>query len=115
PSEPLPSVMYYGDLASTPAALAPSGFEYAFQSGRGLFGPSSLNLPQDPADSLYREARQLLNRGDWRRAAERFAAVANHRPPSGYAADALYWQAFALHRIGGITELRQALASLETR
>ncbi|HET8770090.1 MAG TPA: HEAT repeat domain-containing protein [Gemmatimonadaceae bacterium] len=111
----VPGAMFYGDFATAPAAVAPFEYEFAFQSGRGLFGPSSLNLPQDPADSLYREARQLLNRGDWRRAAERFAAVANHRPPSGYAADALYWQAFALHRIGGITELRQALASLETR
>lgn len=111
----VPGVMFYGDFASTPGAVAPFEFEFEYQSGRGLFGPSSLHLPQDPADSLYREARQLLNRGDWRRAAERFAAVANHRPPSGYAADALYWQAFALHRIGGITELRQALASLETR
>ncbi len=119
PAPDAPGVWAYGELASGyGAAVAPvaSGdfFAYEMASG-GLFGPSTLRLPQDPADSLYREARQLLNRGDWRRAAERFSAVANHRPASGYAADALYWQAFALYRIGGTTELRQALASLETR
>jgi HEAT repeat protein len=79
------------------------------------FGPELRRFPQDPADSLYRAARTLMNRGDWRKAADAFAAVARRQPPSAYAADALYWQAFALYRIGGTAELRTALGVLETR
>lgn len=78
-------------------------------------GPAMRNYPQDPADSLYRAARALLNRGEWRQAVAMFERVADHRPASAYAADALYWQAFALYRIGGERELRTALAALDAR
>ncbi len=70
---------------------------------------------QDPADSTYRAARTLLNRGEWRRAATLFASIATKYPNSEYRADALYWQAFALYRIGGTTELREALNALDAR
>ncbi len=76
---------------------------------------SSERYPQDEADSTYREARTLLNRGEWRRAATLFAQVAGRTPASAYAPDALYWQAFALYRIGGMTELRDALTALDAR
>jgi HEAT repeat protein len=92
----------------------PSSFSYDGQD-QAIRGPSMQRFPQDPADSLYREARQLLNRGEWRRAATMFARVADHRPASAYAADALYWQSFSLYRIGGTNELRQALAALDSR
>lgn len=69
----------------------------------------------DPADSLYRSARQALNAGEYQRAAELFAAVASRFPRSSYAPDALYWQAFALYRSGGSGELRSALAALEVQ
>ncbi|HET9985298.1 MAG TPA: HEAT repeat domain-containing protein [Longimicrobiales bacterium] len=69
----------------------------------------------DPADSLYRSARQALNGGDYQRAAELFAAVASRYPRSAYAPDALYWQAFALYRSGGSGELRSALSALEVQ
>jgi HEAT repeat protein len=69
----------------------------------------------DPADSLYREARELLNRGDHRRAAEVFGQIATRYPNSTYAADALYWRAFALYRSGGESELRAALRSLASQ
>lgn len=75
----------------------------------------SARFPQDPADSAYREARSLLNRGEWRRAATMFGQVAQRQPASAYAADALYWQAFALYRIGGVTELKDALTALDAR
>ncbi len=70
-------------------------------------------LQGDPADSLYRQARELLNNGEYRRAAAAFRDLASRMPNSGYAADALYWQAFALYRMGGTTELRSAIESLE--
>lgn len=71
-------------------------------------------LQGDPADSLYKAAYELLNRGEWRRAATGFGNIPQRFPNSGYAADALYWQAFALYRIGGTEDLQAALRSLET-
>ena len=70
---------------------------------------------QDPADSLYREARELLNQGDYRRAAELFGQIVSRYPNSTYAADALYWRAFALYRGGGESELRDALRALASQ
>ncbi len=100
--------------ASTPMiARAPlAGFGLLSEPGSPEW---AARYPQDPADSTYREARSLLNRGEWRRASVLFGQVAQRQPASAYAADALYWQAFALYRIGGVTELREALAALDAR
>ena len=70
---------------------------------------------QDVADSLYRQAREQLNRGDYRRAAALFKELPQKYPNSAYAADSPYWQAFALYRIGGTSELQEALAALEAQ
>ena len=82
------------------------------------FGGISSNPPKswaqsDPADSLYRLARETLNRGEYRRAAQLFADISQRFPNSVYAADARYWRAFALYRIGAINDLRDALSALE--
>jgi HEAT repeat protein len=69
----------------------------------------------DPADSLYRAAREALNRRDYERAASLFATLPDRFPGSGYAADAYYWRAFALYRLGGEARLRDALTSLRTQ
>ena len=66
----------------------------------------------DPADSLYRAARETMNKGDFRRAAAMFRQVVDKYPQSSYVADALYYQAFSLARIGTERELRQALTVL---
>jgi len=71
--------------------------------------------PQDPADSLYRMAQQAMNRGDYRRAAGLFKDLPVKQPNSVYASDALYWEAFSLYRIGGTTELQEALTVLDQR
>jgi HEAT repeat protein len=67
----------------------------------------------DPADSLYRAAREQLNRGDYRTAAKSFAAIVDKYPKSTYAGDALYWQAYANYSIGEPTQLREALRLLD--
>ena len=67
----------------------------------------------DPADSLYRAARETMNKGDFRRAATMFRQVVDRYPKSDYVADALYYQAFSLARLGTERELRQALTVLE--
>jgi len=71
-------------------------------------------LQGDVADSVYRSAYELLNRGEWRRSATAFASIPQKYPNSGYVPDALYWQAFSLYRIGNTDDLQTALRSLET-
>lgn len=72
-------------------------------------------LPQDPADSLWRAAREALDDGDPRRAAELYRRLRTERrfASSSYRSHAYYWEAYARHRIGGASELRSALATLD--
>lgn len=75
--------------------------------------PPEALFPGDTADSLYREARKWLNDGDYGRAARMFEQIADDYSESAYAADALYWRAFALYRRGGTDDLHDALSSLD--
>jgi HEAT repeat protein len=86
----------------------------AGQHGFGRRGAMHDLPDQDsPTDSAYRAARETLNRHEYRRAAEMFAGFAQKYPQSRYAAAALYWQAFALYRIGSTPELERALQVLD--
>jgi len=69
--------------------------------------------PQDQADSLYRAAREALNRYEYRRAAQLFRQLRDRYPRSEYAGDAAYWEAFSLYRVGTIEDLRTGLRVLE--
>lgn len=66
--------------------------------------------PQDPADSLYRRARDLLARSDYREAVAAFRRIRTEQrfQGSAYAPVAYYWEAFALSRLGTDDELRRA-------
>ena len=68
---------------------------------------------EDPADSLYRVAREALNRGEYRRAAQVFNEVTRKYSQSRYAQDCAYWEAFSRYRIGTTDELRLALRILD--
>ena len=80
---------------------------------RLLTTPRAPWAPGDQADSLYKNARQALNRGNYQRAAEWFHLITERYPQSAYAPDALYWEAFARYRMGTTPELRAALEALE--
>ncbi|MEJ7810705.1 MAG: HEAT repeat domain-containing protein [Gemmatimonadaceae bacterium] len=71
--------------------------------------------PDDPADSLYRDARTALNRRDYGRAAELFRALRERYPRSEYVPDAYYWEAFALYRAGDGENLRAAMRVLSAQ
>jgi TolA-binding protein len=90
----VPTAVYQGTMAG-PADTPPSAW-----------------LQGDPADSLYRAAREALNGSRYRIAADLFAQIPGRFPKSGYAPDAYYWQAFALYRLGREPELRAALEAL---
>jgi TolA-binding protein len=74
--------------------------------------PSSW-APQDVADSVWRQARELVNRGEYGQAAQAFRSIPQRYPNSEYAPESAYYLAFSLFRIGGTAELREALAALE--
>lgn len=75
--------------------------------------PAPSWAPLDTADSLWRRGRIAVADEDWYEASEQFERLARRYPQSAYAGDALYWQAFALQRIGGNAEIRQAVRALE--
>jgi HEAT repeat protein len=68
---------------------------------------------EDPADSLYRAAREAMTSRDHERAAELFHEIWNRHARSTYAPNALYWEAFNRYRLDGTDQLEEALALLE--
>jgi len=92
--------------------LAPDQAVVQAATGEPAETPREPWIQGDPADSVYRAGREALNRNDFRKAADLFAQIPARFPKSGYAADALYWQAFALYRLGGEPQLRAALDAL---
>ncbi len=69
----------------------------------------------DVADSLYRAAREALNRNQYTRAAELFSGIRDKYPRSTYVPNTYYWQAFALYRDGSEEALRAAREALGTQ
>ena len=91
-------------------------YKPGFSSGERLLNatPRAAWAQGDPADSLYRLARESLNRGEYRRAATVFSELTTKFPRSQYALDATYWEAFARYRTGTTDDLRAALRILDT-
>ena len=104
-----------GWWSPAPDLVPQAGAPAAAMPAVGPESPPAAWRQGDPADSLYRAAREALTRRDYERAATLFASLPGRYPRSGYAADAYYWRAFALYRLGGETRLREALASLRTQ
>jgi TolA-binding protein len=99
-------------LAYTTAALAPAHPRAFSPRAFSVTAPDSW-LQGDPADSLYRVARASLNRGRYRDASTQFRELRRRYPKSGYVANSMYWEAFALYRDGGLERLRRAAAVLD--
>jgi len=103
PFPPIPAV------SPTPRAwsdetMVPDALDGAFLNRR----PPAPWAHGDPADSLYRVAREALNRGDYRRAAQLFNDVTRRFPNSAYAYVSTYYEAFSRYRIGTTDELMAA-------
>lgn len=75
--------------------------------------PPEPNQQRDPADSLYRRARQALNRSSYYDAVTLFGQIRSKYPKSAYAPDAYYWEAYSQYRRGGRESLQKALALLD--
>ncbi len=77
--------------------------------------PPAAWAQQDPGDSLYRAARNMLDRNQYARAAQLFRSVRQRYPRSTYAPDAYYWEAFALYRTGSDDALKAARTALRAQ
>lgn len=80
--------------------------------GKLADAPRASWAPEDEADSLWKAAREALNRTEYRVAARLFRELRDKHPKSRYVGDASYWEAFSLYRIGTTEDLRAALAVL---
>jgi TolA-binding protein/HEAT repeat protein len=95
--------------------MAAEGLHSAYVPGARRFFSATMPsawLQGDPGDSLYRSAREAINKSRFRDAAGMLRDLRRRYPRSGYVADALYWEAFALYRLGGDTDLKSALEVL---
>jgi HEAT repeat protein len=75
--------------------------------------PAPSWAPADTGDTLWRRGRIAISDEAWSDAAEAFRSLVERYPRSAYAGDALYWEAFALQRIGRSSDLRRAVRALE--
>ena len=101
---------------SMPRSLLPGeGFGYSVGEGPG--GALTGIRPEQgsPEDSLYRRAREALNRGEYNRASTLFQSLEQKYPRSRVAPAAMYYRAFALYRAGGTDELRAAVEALKVQ
>jgi HEAT repeat protein len=88
----------------------------ATRAGQPLeYGPPAAWAQQDPADSLWRAARQALDRGDNAAAAAAYRRIRTESrfSASAYRTHAFYWEAFARHRVGTAAELRASRQLLD--
>jgi HEAT repeat protein len=113
---PAPSAQGLGQgvQLATPSALLP-GMGWG---GRDEPKGELLKLRPEqgsPEDSLYRSAREALNRGEYTRASSLFQSLEQRYPRSRVAPAALYYRAFALYRSGATAELRSALEALKAQ
>src|SRR3989441_6472922 len=75
----------------------------------------TLQDEQDPTDSLWRAARQAINRADYQTAATLYGDLAHRYPNASRAGDALYWAAFALYKNDNLDRARGLLVTQQQR
>jgi len=64
-------------------------------------------------EEYYEQARDALNRAEFKTAAELYAQAYEANRDSDLAGDALYWQSFSLYRLGRTSSLKRAVDLLE--
>jgi len=110
---PATAVGQEGPAKAVPAADASAPAALAWATGAdGTARPvGAVRLAAQEADTLYKTARKALNAGEYARAVELFQLAAEKEPE--YAADALYYRALALYKMGGRSNYAASLKSLE--
>ena len=103
------------EMARAATSMAQSVREGAWtiSGASGFERPPGAWAQNDPGDSLWRAANDVMNKGDYRKAAAIFKELPGKFPNSAYAADAMYWTAHALYRVGATPDLQDALQVLD--
>lgn len=102
----------FGNVAASQGQRAPASFDQDALMLRLDAYTAAQARSQDPADSLFRAAQAAMRRNDNARAASLFRTVRTRYTASPLAADAGYWEAFSLQRVGGQENLTAALEAL---
>lgn len=100
-----------GIVTNAPMAYSSMNGPVSFGGSMRTQAPASY-APQDPADSLYREARRALGNDNYTVAAQLFKRIRDQYPKSTYTPDSYYWEAFAMQRTGQRPQLNAALELL---
>ncbi len=105
PMPPMPPMPAMAPMA--PVAYAGMGRDFTDRQAPAPW------VQGDPADSVYRVARDALNNGDYGRAARMFNEMVAKYPKSQYVDAGQYYEALARYKIGTTDELHQAAKILE--
>lgn len=114
-AEPMPAMAPIAPMAVMPSISMPALAPMAAFGGDNFRIHAPQYIQGDPADSLYRLAHDLLNRGEYGRSAQMFKDIASKYPKSAYVDDLPYYEAWARYKIGTSDELRSAAKLLEPR
>ncbi len=99
--------------ATSPVAASPTVAASAVPARASVAaGPE---LQNTPADSMYRAGQTALNRGEYQKAVDTYRELRRRYGRSPRVGDALYWEAFALYRLGGSSNLRVARERLKAQ
>ena len=103
-----------GAETPTPVSLPSpvSGLRSASPASSGVRLPAAVE-ESDPADSLFRAARDAMSKGDYKKAADIFRDLRKRYPKSDHVSEALYYEAFSLYRRGESGDLNRALGALD--
>ena len=72
------------------------------------------SFAQTDAKTAMERGSEAMRSGSYRDAVDRYDTAYELADDPAIAAEALYWKAFALHRLGGDDDLEEALSTLET-
>ena len=72
------------------------------------------SFAQTDAKTAMERGSDAMRSGSYRDAVDRYHTAYELADDPAIAAEALYWKAFALHRLGGDDDLEEALSTLET-
>lgn len=98
-------------LLGLPAIAAGQPAVLAFAMPDAVEEIDEIVAQQAQGDTIYKSARKAMSQGDYARAIELYSQAMSKEPQ--YAADALYYQALAYQKLGGRSNYRKALETLE--
>src|SRR5215218_3770533 len=89
-----------------------SGAGRGFGTGNGSGSGSSFQQSSGEATTVFRSARDLITDGDWAKAQAKFDEYVSSFPNEKNLDAALYWRAYAEHKLSKYTQCRSTIDQL---